>query len=431
MRRPWRKVLFVVVALAVLAALVYYSRGAIHKQFSWTRLVQAVVRASPRYLLLSAPRCLRLTPFVRCGGSGFAVRWDRARSGACTAGTLMGYAGILLLGRAGEPVRPLLLARKCRFPVSSMFGIWLLERLFDLGATAVLVGFALLLPFAPAGHNEWRGMGSEISRRRRAAARRAGGADYAGGLFPAARRWSARPPPGRLARRRRMATAFRGAVQRIQRRAAGDSHVWRFGGRVVLFGGALGMIVVVYFWIARGFGGRLAEIDLRGAMLVLIFTLVGSTVQLPGVGGGTQVLSFIAFTQIFGVEAEPAAAAAIVLWLISFGVVCAAGIPLLIREGWSMSDLRRLARAEAEAEKAGGHIPAAADAPAGRSGRARTPRAGEKPRSEVPILRFFRRQGDRFARRPGRGFDPAAARMPEVRRAASPLTSESTKFLTW
>src|SRR5258708_36665384 len=54
--------------------------------------------------------------------------------------------------------------------------------------------------------------------------------------------------------------------------------------------------------------------------LVMAFTLVGSAVQLPGVGGGSQVAAFLAYTAIFGVEKEPAAAAAIVMWLITFEI---------------------------------------------------------------------------------------------------------------
>ena len=140
------------------------------------------------------------------------------------------------------------------------------------------------------------------------------------------------------------------------------------------------LIAVVYLWIAQSFGGRLAEIDFRGALLVLIFTLVGSTVQLPGVGGGTQVLAFIAFTRIFGIEQEPAAAAAIVLWLISFAAVAAVGVPLLIHEGWSMADLRRLARSEAEAENAGKHLSAAADAPIEEAAAPEADGGGDLPR---------------------------------------------------
>jgi len=69
---------------------------------------------------------------------------------------------------------------------------------------------------------------------------------------------------------------------------------------------------------------------------------------------------------IFGVEKEPAAIATIVLWLITFAGCSLAGLPLLLREGWSMGELRRMARAEeqagevellAEAEH-GGELPA-------------------------------------------------------------------------
>jgi len=68
----------------------------------------------------------------------------------------------------------------------------------------------------------------------------------------------------------------------------------------------------------------------------MAFTLVGSAVQLPGVGGGSQVASFLAYTTIFGVEKEPAAAAAIVMWLITFAACSLAGVPLLIHEGLSL-----------------------------------------------------------------------------------------------
>jgi len=85
-------------------------------------------------------------------------------------------------------------------------------------------------------------------------------------------------------------------------------------------------------------------------MLVMAFTLVGSAVQLPGVGGGSQVACFLAYTTIFGVEKEPAAAAAIVLWLITFAMCSLAGVPLLIHEGFSLGKLREMAEHEKEVE---------------------------------------------------------------------------------
>jgi hypothetical protein len=108
------------------------------------------------------------------------------------------------------------------------------------------------------------------------------------------------------------------------------------------------LVLLVYFWVSSSFGGALAALSLSDAMLVFAFTLTGSAVQLPGVGGGSQAGSIIAYTAIFGVEREPAVAAAIVLWLITFAACSLAGVPLLIREGWSLGELVRLARREDE-----------------------------------------------------------------------------------
>jgi hypothetical protein len=109
------------------------------------------------------------------------------------------------------------------------------------------------------------------------------------------------------------------------------------------------LVLMVYLWVSHSFGGTLSGLSLGDAMLVMAFTLVGSAVQLPGVGGGSQVASFLAYTTIFGVESEPAAAAAIVLWLITFAACSLAGVPLLIHEGLSLGRLRELAEQEKEA----------------------------------------------------------------------------------
>ena len=117
-----------------------------------------------------------------------------------------------------------------------------------------------------------------------------------------------------------------------------------------------GLIVFIYQLVIRGFGGALGELTFSSAMLVLAFTMMGSLVQLPGVGGGAQLATFIALTRVFRIEQEPAAAAAVVTWLITFAGSCLVGLPLLIREGLSVGELRRLAKAEAEAETHGTHV---------------------------------------------------------------------------
>src|SRR5579863_2637511 len=146
MRGFFRKVLVVALALGALAALTYFSRRKIHLgDFTWSRFTHAVGQANIWLLLLSL--------FAVYGAYALrSLRWQRlSRHLGPTkfldvySATLMGFAAIFLLGRAGEPVRPLLLARKCRFSVSSMFGIYVLERLLDAASAAALAGVSLLV----------------------------------------------------------------------------------------------------------------------------------------------------------------------------------------------------------------------------------------------------------------------------------------------
>ena len=360
MRGFLRKLLLAALALGALAALAYHSRHKIHLgDFTWSRFIHAVGQANVWLLLLSvlaiygayALRSLRWQQLSRyLGPSGFVDVYSA---------TVMGFASIFILGRAGEPVRPLLLARKSRLPVVSMFGVWVLERITDFAGGVALAALSLLVfagKLADAGLNtDWvenaraggwlllailaaivivmfyfRLHGAGALERR---------LDYwhrAGGL----KGWLA----GIIA-------GFSEGLQAI--RTASDLLI-----AVAYTAAHWGLVTLAYLWIARAFASAFVQSDVNfpGAMLLLAVTLVGSLLQLPGVGGGAQVASFIALTTIFGVEQEPAAAIAIVLWLITFAASTLVGVPLLIHEGLSMGELRNLARDEAAAERAGKHV---------------------------------------------------------------------------
>src|SRR5467141_2555632 len=141
-----RKLLVVLIVLLALGYAVYRSSGMMHLgDFSGARLWMAIRNADPLLLILSlvaiygcyALRALRWKVFQRnLGPSRFVPIY---------AMTLAGFAAIFLLGRAGEPVRPLLLARKEKLPVADLFGIYVLERLFDTASAAVIAAVALLL----------------------------------------------------------------------------------------------------------------------------------------------------------------------------------------------------------------------------------------------------------------------------------------------
>jgi hypothetical protein len=129
---------------------------------------------------------------------------------------------------------------------------------------------------------------------------------------------------------------------------------WGDLGALVFYTGVHWFLVACcYLWISHAFGGKLATLSFASAILLLVFSMLGSTVQLPGVGGGMQIATFLALTVTFGVETEPAAVTSIMLWLITFASCCLVGLPLLLREGWSMGELKQMAvKAEHQAEDA-------------------------------------------------------------------------------
>jgi uncharacterized membrane protein YbhN (UPF0104 family) len=112
------------------------------------------------------------------------------------------------------------------------------------------------------------------------------------------------------------------------------------------------LISFFYFAVTRASPAPPSTLPFASVLLVMAFSLVGSTIQLPAVGGGSQAATFLVFTLVFGVEKEPAMVASIVIWLIGSASCVLVGLPLLFREGWSMGDLGRMARAEEEASLA-------------------------------------------------------------------------------
>jgi glycosyltransferase 2 family protein len=352
MRASSRKLLIAAVVLGVLAFVVYRARGLFHfGDFSGAKLVHTLRDANFFLLAISviaiygcyALRALRWKVFQQnLGASHF---WN------IYAMTLAGFSAVFLLGRAGEPIRPLLLARKEKLPVSGMFGIYVLERLFDAASAAVIAAIGLLL-FQAHAH------GGETTSKLQTAAKTTGSALFAGVLGAAVLLVYLRlHGTALLERRLKTVIASHGWKAKFATivlefaRGVQTIRSWGQLALAVLYSTAHWFLVLlVYLWVSHSFGGKLASITLSDAMLVMAFTLVGSAVQVPGVGGGSQAGSIIAYTAIFGVEREPAVAAAIVLWLISFAMCTVVGVPLLIREGWSLGELRQMAKSEEAAE---------------------------------------------------------------------------------
>jgi uncharacterized protein (TIRG00374 family) len=347
-----RKWWFLGLAALIVAFLLFRSRGALHlSQFSGAKLWDALRGANYWYLLLSILAMYLCYAFRAWRWQKFQAHVGRANFWNIYAMNLAGFSALFLLGRAAEPVRPLLISRKDKIPLADTFGIYALERILDAASTAVLASVGLLV-FESSGHFNTEGAGHAFEK----AARTAGTAFSIGAVVAIA---------GLIYLR------FHGSSV-LERRSQGwlAAHGWRAAFARILLGFSRGvqtirsasdvlyaivlsfahwwLVVAVYYLIAHSFGGRLATLTFADAMLVLVFTMVGSIVQLPGVGGGAQALSIIAFTRLFGVEQEAAVAAAMVTWIITFAGCTLAGVPILFREGWSLGELRKMRAQEDE-----------------------------------------------------------------------------------
>ncbi|HXW18074.1 MAG TPA: hypothetical protein VEJ39_07210, partial [Candidatus Acidoferrales bacterium] len=124
MPRSLRKFLILLLAVVALAALLYKFRNSIALEgFRWSVLGNSWRHANLALLFLGILSTY-LAYAIR------AARWVRisrylgpSKFWSVYAATVMGFASVFLLGRAGEPIRPLLIARKEKQTVSGMFGV--------------------------------------------------------------------------------------------------------------------------------------------------------------------------------------------------------------------------------------------------------------------------------------------------------------------
>jgi uncharacterized membrane protein YbhN (UPF0104 family) len=74
----------------------------------------------------------------------------------------------------------------------------------------------------------------------------------------------------------------------------------------------------------------------------------GSIVQIPGVGGGMQVVAVLVLTELFGVRLELASAFAVFLWAITFVAIVPLGLFVALKEGLDWRSLKRIGRGVSE-----------------------------------------------------------------------------------
>ena len=253
-----------------------------------------------------------------------------------------------LLGRPGELVRPYLISRKEDIPVSTQMAVWVLERVFDLSMIIVIVGGVSY--FSVWGEEFNHGRTQALPHIRTAgltilSLTLCGIAGlvlfrlYWQSLVPRLLALVGFLPPRLLGKLREMLEQFGQGLSSLR-----SSRAFLMG---LLYTTLVWMSISVgYFITLRAFGPPLSDFSFAAAVLVMGFAISGSMLQVPGIGGGTQVFTIIALTELFRVRPEVATSAALILWLLTFVAVVPPAVIFSIREGLSWRKLRLLTTAE-------------------------------------------------------------------------------------
>jgi glycosyltransferase 2 family protein len=88
--------------------------------------------------------------------------------------------------------------------------------------------------------------------------------------------------------------------------------------------------------------GSVIHFTLSDVIILMGFVSFGGVVQIPGIGGGVQVVAVLVLTKIFGLPVELATSIAVLMWLVTFVVIVPFGLAVALHQGLSWRKLRQL-----------------------------------------------------------------------------------------
>ncbi|MGD0974099.1 MAG: lysylphosphatidylglycerol synthase transmembrane domain-containing protein [Candidatus Korobacteraceae bacterium] len=358
------------IVLAVLAALVY-SQFRHWRSFDWQQFWK-VSKDVNLWMVLGGVVLIYLADVLR------AVRWKLFLSPTCKTtvsrlipSQFIGFTGLALLGRPGELVRPFLVARKENLTFSSQLAVWAVERVFDISAVAILMGLSLAI---------WGDKFKAYPQVQTAGYLLLGLAAALALIFFLLwwRTEQIASVLDRLLRPRSEQVA--NTICRKVRAFGQGLHTIRDLKSFLLI--AL-VSLCLWVFIAQAyiqvmhaypvttvevqadtdddddFGPvvtrtiRLHQMKLEDALLVMGASMAGSIVQLPGVGGGSQLAviellsSDIFKNEPYNITRELAVSVGMLCWLVTFMAVIPAGLIMAHRERISMRIISRESEMEA------------------------------------------------------------------------------------
>lgn len=322
-------------ALLALALLAVFFRGV-----DWAALRDAFRRAQGLYLLGAAAATVGVY-------AARAWRWGYLLAPLAqvpflrlVSATFVGFMTGLLVPRAGEVVRPYLIARRYEVRIPAGFASVILERLLDV--ITVLAFFGLYLYVLPIPEAQTRGTFLAVLKLGGAVAGFAAAAlvlvllafhVHAERAMAVVDRLLAHLP-GRLSRP--LSEALRAFGEGLAVLQAPAGHLLAI----------LGQSVIVWLFIAlsiflnnRAFG---LDLPYHSAFLIIVFLTVGVAIPTPGMVGGFHESYLLALTEAFGVDKATAAAAGLACHAFTNLPVLAIGLLFLGREGLTVGKVAEM-----------------------------------------------------------------------------------------
>jgi glycosyltransferase 2 family protein len=331
-----------VTVLAVVAAGAFLYTRLGESGFAWSAF--KTVMAAMRLQWMAAALPLILSAYlVR------ALRWKvmirplapKATFWQMTVATFIGFTAVVLFGRAGEPVRPYLIARRQGIPFSSQVAAWLVERILDLLMVLALFGVSL----AQLSDEGWS-PASKMHTALRAGGWAAGVAG-AGCLLAliALRQYRGRIrarleealvflPEKPLARIRGFIHAFDEGMQSTRE----PKLVWSL---VLLTMLEWALVGGSFLSVLQAFPA-VSHLSISEALTTMGFVTFAGVVQIPGVGGGMQIATVLVLTELYGIRVEAASGVALVIWATNFLVALPLGLGMAFHEGIRWRTMRQM-----------------------------------------------------------------------------------------
>jgi len=324
-----KQLLTSVIVIAILAALAYFQVRA-WRHFDWATFW--IYTKSVNFLIVLAAIAVVYFIYVLR-----ATRWrvflrsrQAVRAIDLVPSQFIGFTGLALLGRPGEFIRPYLVSRKVNLSFASQLVVWTAERICDMLSVATILAITLLIRpdfrhFFVLPHVRTKALIALLVFFLLIAAV----LTFSHGLRNRLHRLI-----GDLSR-----SVAHDMISFVEI-AATSLTIW--------------LLIASSYWITlHAYPMLRGQIHVTDVPLIMGASTLGSMIQLPGVGGGSQLAVIgILSSSIFGLQHELAVSAGIMLWIVTFVSVVPMGLILAHREKLSLTRLSSESQKEEEAAEA-------------------------------------------------------------------------------